>query len=107
MTQIISATGSEPRTLDILAAGDIDMATAPALAADVAAALAAGATELRLDLGDVTFVDSSGINAIAPAIGRVQVVLVDPTEPVLMVFEVAGLLPLVLVERSPRRLRSV
>ncbi|WP_424216078.1 STAS domain-containing protein (plasmid) [Streptomyces sp. BI20] len=44
--------------------GEIDMDDAPELLADLTAALEAGPTGLEVDLADVGFCDSSGLNAL-------------------------------------------
>lgn len=45
-------------------AGDLDIATAPHLRAQALALIEQGHRHLILDLGDVTFCDSSGFNAL-------------------------------------------
>jgi anti-anti-sigma factor len=47
--------------------GDLDMATAPAVAVTVASRLRAGCRHLTIDLSDVTFMDSQGLNALLKA----------------------------------------
>ena len=53
-------------------AGEIDLQTAPALAAAIDKALAAGAAELWVDLGATQFMDSSGLHALVSAHRRIQ-----------------------------------
>ena len=53
--------GDDPRGLVIAIAGDLDLAAAPEL---VACLLANTDRDVTLDLGGVTFLDSSGINAL-------------------------------------------
>ena len=70
--------------------GELDLATAPQL--DAALLLeASGPGELRLDVSELTFVDSSGLGTILAHArsrnGAGPVVLVDPTAPVLRAFE--------------------
>ena len=48
----------------VCASGDIDMATARSLTAAVLAAATDPVDTVTLDLGDVGFMDSSGLNAI-------------------------------------------
>jgi anti-sigma B factor antagonist len=57
--------GADERVLHVT--GELDMATAPGLRDDLNRALQAGATRLRLDLTDVTFVDSVGMSVIVAA----------------------------------------
>jgi anti-anti-sigma factor len=47
--------------------GELDMATAPAVAVTVASRLRAGCRHLTIDLSDVTFMDSQGLNALLKA----------------------------------------
>jgi anti-anti-sigma factor len=51
----------------ITLAGELDMATASRLEAAVREALADGATEVLLDMSEVTFTDSSGLRAVLRA----------------------------------------
>lgn len=74
--------------------GELDLATAPRLVeAFLLERSAIG--ELRLDVSELTFVDSSGISTILAHArsrnGAGPVVLVDPTEPVVRAFELVGL----------------
>jgi len=45
-------------------AGEVDIDTAPAVAAAIDEALAAGATEVWIDLTGTTFLDSSGVHVL-------------------------------------------
>ena len=47
--------------------GEVDLASAPALRSEVAAALDSGAHELCVDLSATTFMDSSGLHALLDA----------------------------------------
>jgi anti-anti-sigma factor len=58
------STGSAVR-LDL--AGELDLATAGLLSEQVRRALDGGATELVLDLAEVTFCDSTGVDAMVKA----------------------------------------
>jgi anti-anti-sigma factor len=51
----------------LTAAGEIDGASAPILAAQLHNAIDAGAGLIVVDLGDVTFMDSSGVHALVTA----------------------------------------
>jgi anti-anti-sigma factor len=51
----------------LTAAGEIDRASAPILAAELQEAIDAGADLILVDLGDVTFMDSSGVHALVTA----------------------------------------
>ena len=82
--------------LVITVAGELDMATAPALRERLSRAIAAGASALVLDLRGVTFMDSIGLAAILLArsrlneAGRLAIVLARDSYPQL-VLETAGL----------------
>lgn len=54
-------------TSEIVVRGEVDIATTPAFDAAVTAALAAGATELVVDLGGVTFMGSRGLAGLLQA----------------------------------------
>ena len=81
-------------------AGEIDVATAPLVRDELAAALDAGARKLTLDLGAVGFVDSSGLGVLVGALRRLQeesdgrMVISDAQDGVRKVFEITGLGPM-------------
>jgi anti-sigma B factor antagonist len=60
-------------TVRIEAAGEIDSSSAPALRAELDAALDLAPREVVLDLGGVTFLDSAGLSALAAAHRRATV----------------------------------
>jgi len=76
--------------------GELDIASAPALEHAVSQTLNGQGEEFRLDLSRLTFMDSSGAQALlhvhkrAEGLGR-QLVIVSPTREVRMVLEVLGL----------------
>jgi anti-sigma B factor antagonist len=83
---VISADGS-----DIAASGEIDVHTAPRLAA----AIDAAGTTVRLDLSQIEFVDSSGLRVLIEAHQRVseaggQLTIVSPSSAVQRLFEISG-----------------
>jgi anti-anti-sigma factor len=81
----------EPRSLRL--EGELDMATAPQLLA-AADPLVTHDGDLRLELEDLSFVDSTGLRAfatIASRLSRGRLVLVSPTKAVLRVLELTGL----------------
>jgi anti-sigma B factor antagonist len=87
--------------------GELDLATAPQL--DAALLLEASAPgELRLDLSELTFVDSSGMGTILAHArsrnGAGPVVLVDPPERFVRALEIMGVEqhPGIEVRRSAR-----
>lgn len=76
--------------------GEVDMSTAAALEAAVDAAVRASDGAFAIDLTDVAFLDSSGINVLMrarSALGRQDraVVLICPPGPVLRVLRAVGI----------------
>lgn len=80
----------------VVAAGEIDMATAPMLERELMAAIEAGDGPVVLDLRDVTFFDSSGLRAAIvahrelSARGRRLSLACDPDGHVWRTFSLAG-----------------
>jgi anti-sigma B factor antagonist len=75
--------------------GEVDVATAPLVEEALDAAIRETAGAFVLDLTDVAFLDSSGLNVLLRArslLGRADraIVLVCPPGPVLRVLELAG-----------------
>ena len=50
--------------LRVLLRGECDMATAPALSADLQRAIAAGDADIDVDCTHLTFIDSAGVHAL-------------------------------------------
>jgi anti-sigma B factor antagonist len=81
----------------IVAHGEIDVATSPLLRSELAAALALNPQDVSLDLGDVPFVDSSGLGVMVGALKRLresggdQFAIVDPQDSVRKVLDITGL----------------
>ena len=76
--------------------GEIDLYTAPALRDAALAALRQHGTCLRVDLGKVTFMDSTGIEVLLATRRRAELeggslTLLSPTQAVRRVIEVTGL----------------
>jgi anti-sigma B factor antagonist len=77
----------------VIAAGEVDLFTAPALREAVLAATQVS-DALVIDLTDVRFIDSTGIGVLVGAAGRPrrrQVALVGPTPMMCKVLQVTGL----------------
>jgi len=77
-------------------AGEIDIETSPALEEQLQAVLDQGHTSVLVDLGQVTFLDSTGLSALIGGLRRCQGVggelrLVSPRANVRKVLEVTGL----------------
>jgi anti-sigma B factor antagonist len=80
----------------LLVSGEIDIATANAFRDQLRELIAEANSPALVDLAGVTFMDSSGLDALADARRRaaedgVELVLVEPSSPVRMVLEVAGM----------------
>lgn len=74
--------------------GEVDLASSPALRQAIASQIESGHTELILDLGEVTFMDSSGLNVLAGAARRLgpKGVLIAGCRPnIRRLFELSGL----------------
>lgn len=76
--------------------GELDIATGPALERTVAGALDGQGGEFRLDISALTFMDSTGADALLRVHKRVEslgrrLVVVSPTGAVRRVFELMGL----------------
>jgi anti-anti-sigma factor len=92
------ATQHEGETAVVVSvSGDVDMHTAPAFEEELGHAVEDGlATALVVDLTDVTFIDSTGLNALVRAFERQrlagsQLALVSDDSRVAMILEVARL----------------
>jgi stage II sporulation protein AA (anti-sigma F factor antagonist) len=76
--------------------GELDVASAPALEHAVAHALDGQGGEFRLDIGGLTFMDSTGAQGLMHAHNRVEalgrrLVIVSPTHAVRRVLDLMGL----------------
>jgi anti-sigma B factor antagonist len=92
----------------IAAAGEIDISSAPVLEQTIDLALADGAVRIALDLGNVTFMDSTGLRTIMTTQRRLKdpgdLAVVVGAGPVRRLLEVAGVLDSLLVLDSTARL---
>jgi anti-sigma B factor antagonist len=76
--------------------GDVDLATSPRLKEALDEAIATGADTVRLEMGQVTFLDSSGISVLVDAQQRLQegsakLVLHGVGDHIKRVLEISGL----------------
>lgn len=76
--------------------GELDLASAPVLARRLEGLRAAGSPPIEVDLGDVTFIDASGLralleaHAVLNATGAPGLCLVDASPPVRRLFDLTG-----------------
>ena len=81
----------------LVARGEIDVATSPQLRTELANLIAAGASDITLQFGGVSFVDSSGLGVLVGAYKRLResgaggIRIVDAQPSVRKVFEITGL----------------
>jgi len=59
-------------TGEVVVEGEVDVATAPQLREALHQELDKGATRLRIDLGEVGFIDSAGLGVLIGAVGRLR-----------------------------------
>jgi anti-sigma B factor antagonist len=84
--------------------GEVDVATSPQLKNELADLLSRDARNLVVDMGGVTFIDSSGLGVLVEMLERLQaqqgdaIVLRGMQEPVRRVFEITGLTELFTIE---------
>jgi anti-sigma B factor antagonist len=84
--------------------GEVDVATSPNLRTELAGLLERDARSLVLDLGSLSFIDSSGLGVLVEALERLKaqngegIVLRGMQEPVRRVFEITGLTELFTIE---------
>jgi anti-sigma B factor antagonist len=76
--------------------GELDVATAPRLREQLLAAIAEGGPRLVVDLGDVDFLDSTGLGVIVGVLKRARTLggdlrLVCPSPAIRRVFEITAL----------------
>jgi len=85
-----------PEGATVFLTGELDLATAPALEDALAALYEVGVVGLVIDLGGVTFIDSSGLHELVVALKRQRgrggdVVLRAPSRQTRRVLDIVGL----------------
>ena len=84
---------SDPKVIKL--AGELDLAAAPAVKAELMGAVDAGHRQLIVDLTDVEYLDSSTLGALVAAVKRLRpdgnLVVVCPDERLWTIFEATGL----------------
>jgi anti-anti-sigma factor len=102
----IDTVTNPPRAV-VLVRGEIDASTSPQLTAAVEG-LPAGTTSVELDLAEMTFIDSTGLSAVAMLIDRLEpvggkVILRSPSSQVIRLLTITDLLRFVdIVDRRDR-----
>ena len=86
--------------------GEIDLATATELRQRLNSVVAAGTGDIDLDLSDVTFLDSSGLVVLLAARQALhdkhhRLTVRNPSKRVLRVFELSGVLDVMMDGRQP------
>jgi anti-sigma B factor antagonist len=101
----------EDESTVVSAAGEIDLATSPALRSRLQDAIGRYRVVI-VDLSDVTFIDSTGLGVLIGGLRRVnerggemRIVVADPR--VLKIFEITGLTELFSIHRSLAEASSV
>lgn len=96
--KLFEVKSSEPRehVARLALHGELDLMTAPALRAAIDTATGTGYTRLEIDLSDLRFIDSTGIQLLVDAHRRMtaksgETVVANPTAHVAKVLEVMGL----------------
>jgi anti-sigma B factor antagonist len=94
----VTREGDEAGTWVLAVGGEIDVATSPELRRELHQVADRQPSRLVLDLGDVTFIDSSGLGVLVGALKRLReegrgdvLVLEGLQEPVRKVFDITGL----------------
>jgi anti-sigma B factor antagonist len=96
--------GTEAGEWVLRVVGEVDVASSPTLRARIAELLDDGADRIVLDLGDMSFIDSSGLGVLVGALKRVReldrkdLVLRGLQGPPRRVFEITGLTELFTIE---------
>lgn len=92
----------------VVPVGELDIATAPELEAQLSAVCAAGFTRIVLDLGELTFIDSTGLRVVMAFVGLAtrggcEIELLPGPDQVQRVFTISGVLAeLPFSEGAPR-----
>ena len=89
----------------VAVSGELDVATAPQLVEAVAVLVPPATTGIAIDLSALTFIDSSGINALRAAVRTAEsrgvgAIVASPSERVLRVFELVRIAEIIPLERS-------
>ena len=96
--------GDEPGVWRLRVTGEVDVASSPTLRARISELLEDGADTIVLDLGEMTFIDSSGLGVLVGALKRVReldrkdLVITGLQGPPRRVFEITGLTELFTIE---------
>jgi anti-anti-sigma factor len=96
-----------PDSVTLRLRGEIDMQTAPHLREAALCATSQFSTALHLDMAEVSFMDSTGVEVLVATRRRIdleggRLTVVNPSRQVLRVLEVTGIDRLVEIKHTPR-----
>lgn len=102
---VISVSQPTDGLLVVALAGEMDIANAPQLTARLAELGTAGQDRVVIDLSKLTFIDSSGINALVSAAKPIEaaggrVIVAAPSPHIQQVFDIVHLSEVVPIEQS-------
>ena len=102
---VISVSQLSPGLIVVALTGEMDIANAPQLASRVVGFGGTGRDRVVIDLSELTFIDSTGINALVSAVRSVEavggsVIVAAPTPHVRQVFDIVRLSDVVALEQS-------
>ena len=80
-----------PTTPVVRVTGELDLSSADAVRSALESTVTDSAERVELDLGDLEFLDSSGLSVFVELAGRVPVAIVAASEPVRRIIGVTGL----------------
>ena len=95
MTTDVTTEGDGTTVLSV--SGEVDVYTGPTLREQLLTVINEGATDVVVDLTDVSFMDSTGLGVLVGGLKRLRqqdgdLKVVCGSEPVLKIFEVTGLI---------------
>lgn len=101
----IQTTRSDPWRAAVALRGELDLANAPCLRAELSRHLDAGRRVIRVDAGSVTFIDAAVISELVDASQRCQaergsLILTNVPARVRHIIEIAGLEALLLIDTA-------
>ena len=104
--QLVIEIVPSPDCVTVRLRGEIDMQTAPHLREAALCATSQFSTVLQLDMAEVSFMDSSGVEVLVATRRRIdheggRLTVVNPSRPVLRLLEITGIDRLFEIETTP------